>query len=220
MIAEDGRGTVVSFALIAAVAGFINLLYPFIVLDIVFYAALFLFLFSLYFFRDPKRKIQDRPGWLISPADGTIIQVKPAPTMDGLDGDYTLVSIFLALTNVHVNRIPLPGKVTSVVYKKGQFLAAFNPEATNLNEQYEFDIASRFGLVRVKQIAGIIARRLVCNLKSGDEVSVGEKFGLMKFSSRIDLFIPANAEIKVTDKEKVRGGETVIAIFAEGSYEN
>jgi phosphatidylserine decarboxylase len=176
--------------------------------------SLLLFLFSLYFFRDPQRKTPEGKNILISPADGKIISIKDNILHPVSKEPSKMVSIFLSLLDAHINRIPVGGKISLIEYHKGKFLAAFNPKASELNEKYIFDINSKYGSIRVQQIAGIIARRLVCNLQLNDIVKAGERFGLMKFSSRIDLIIPKK-HFKLNTKigEKVRGGETVIGEF-------
>ncbi len=176
--------------------------------------SLLLFLFSLYFFRDPQRETPEGKNILISPADGKIISIKDNILHPVTKEPSKMVSIFLSLLDAHINRIPIDGKISLIEYHKGKFLAAFNPKASELNEKYVFDINSKYGSIRVQQIAGIIARRLVCNLRLNDIVKAGERFGLMKFSSRIDLIIPKK-HFKLNTKigEKVRGGETIIGEF-------
>ena len=193
---------------------FRNVIYLNSFLLIVVYISLLLFLFSLYFFRDPQRKTPEGKNILISPADGKIISIKDNILHPVSKEPSKMVSIFLSLLDVHINRIPIGGKISLIEYHKGKFLAAFNPKASELNEKYIFDINSKYGSIRVQQIAGIIARRLVCNLQLNDIVKAGERFGLMKFSSRIDLIIPKK-HFKLNTKigEKVRGGETVIGEF-------
>ena len=176
--------------------------------------SLLLFLFSLYFFRDPQRKTPEGKNILISPADGKIISIKDNILHPVSKEPSKMVSIFLSLLDAHINRIPVGGKISLIEYHKGKFLAAFNPKASELNEKYIFDINSKYGSIRVQQIAGIIARRLVCNLQLNDMAKAGKRFGLMKFSSRIDLIIPKK-HFKLNTKigEKVRGGETIIGEF-------
>jgi phosphatidylserine decarboxylase len=220
MIAEDARGSLISYFVITLAAAVLWLLWPLKIFSVIFFGALFLLLFSLYFFRDPHRQVTNRPNCLVSPADGKIIAIKENVKHPVTGEPSWFVAIFLSITNVHVNRYPISGKVKSVNYKKGRFLAAFNPDAGDLNEQYVINLETDYGMVHLRQIAGIIARRLVCNSRIGDEVSAGEKFGLMKFSSRIDLYFPAAANLQVRDAEAVRGGETVLAMFPEQYDEN
>jgi len=193
---------------------FRNVIYVNSFLLIVVYISLLLFLFSLYFFRDPQRETPEGKNILISPADGKIISIKDNILHPVSKEPSQMVSIFLSLLDVHINRIPIGGKISLIEYHKGKFLAAFNPKASELNEKYIFDINSKYGSIRVQQIAGIIARRLVCNLQLNDMAKAGKRFGLMKFSSRIDLIIPKK-HFKLNTKigEKVRGGETIIGEF-------
>ncbi|MEA3500165.1 MAG: phosphatidylserine decarboxylase [Candidatus Marinimicrobia bacterium] len=193
---------------------FKNVIYLNSFLLIVVYISLLLFLFCIYFFRDPNRKIPTEGNLLVSPADGKIISIKENILHPISKEPSTMISIFLSLTNVHINRIPIGGKISLIKYHKGKFLAAFNPKASELNEKYVFDIDSKYGSIRVQQVAGIIARRLVCNLQLNDIVKAGERFGLMKFSSRIDMIIPKkNFRLDAKIGEKVRGGETIIGKF-------
>lgn len=193
---------------------FRNVIYVNSFLLIVVYISLLLFLFSLYFFRDPQRETPEGKNILISPADGKIISIKDNILHPVSKEPSKMVSIFLSLLDAHINRIPVGGKISLIEYHKGKFLAAFNPKASELNEKYIFDINSKYGSIRVQQIAGIIARRLVCNLQLNDMAKAGKRFGLMKFSSRIDLIIPKK-HFKLNTKigEKVRGGETIIGEF-------
>ena len=213
------KGTTLSFLLITIFSELLYLIFRNInylnsFLLIVTCISLLMFLFSLYFFRDPDRETPPDDNLLISPADGKVILIKENIKHPVSNENSIMLSIFLSLANVHVNRIPIGGKISSIKYHKGKFLAAFNPKASTLNERYVFDINSEFGLIRVQQVAGIIARRLVCNLELNDIVKTGERFGLMKFSSRIDLIIPSkNFKLNVKIKDRVRGGETIIGEF-------
>lgn len=216
------KGTTLSFLIITILSEVFYLLFKDVIylntfLLIIVTISLFLFLFSLYFFRDPDRDVPNEKNLLISPADGKIIFIKENIEHPISKEPSTMISIFLSITNVHVNRIPIDGKITFIKYQKGKFLTAFNPKASDLNERYIFDIDSDFGKIRVQQVAGIIARRLVCNLENDEIVKAGNRFGLMKFSSRIDLVIPKKYFISnVKLKDVVRGGETIIGKFVKG----
>ncbi len=213
------KSTTLSFLFITIFSELLYLIFRDVIylnsfLLIVVYISLLLFLFSLYFFRDPQRETPEGKNILISPADGKIISIKDNILHPVSKEPSKMVSIFLSLLDVHINRIPIGGKISLIEYHKGKFLAAFNPKASELNEKYVFDINSKYGSIRVQQIAGIIARRLVCNLQLNDMVKAGERFGLMKFSSRIDLIIPKkHFQLNAKIGEKVRGGETVIGEF-------
>ncbi|HEX6045869.1 MAG TPA: phosphatidylserine decarboxylase family protein [Pyrinomonadaceae bacterium] len=163
--------------------------------------------FMAYFFRDPKRVPPDDPNVVVAPADGKVTRVKPVTSEPGSP---TVVSIFLSPLDVHVNRAPIPGKIVDVVYSRGKFLMATNEMASLVNEQNALTIDGPKIRVVCTQIAGILARRIVCWKGKGDTLSLGERFGMIKFSSRTDVVLPPNVEITVTEGSRVRGGTTVI----------
>lgn len=171
----------------------------------------------VYFFRDPERKVPDDPRALVSPADGTVTNVEEVDEPDFPGGRALRISIFLSIFNVHVNRIPRSGRVVDVRYFPGAFLDARNPASAVRNEQLWIDMieADTGRPLRVKQISGAIARRIVCWLKPGDEVVRGERLGMIKLGSRTDLLLPvgAAAEVFVKPGDKVRGAATVLAQF-------
>ncbi|HET7106606.1 MAG TPA: phosphatidylserine decarboxylase family protein [Candidatus Acidoferrum sp.] len=171
----------------------------------------FLGLFVFYFFRNPDRKIPMEPGVVVSPADGRVVVVKDEENA-GRAGKR--VSIFLAIWNVHVNRSPAAGTISRLEYKPGKFLAAWAEKASLENEQNVFTLASEHGEIVFKQIAGWVARRVVSWKKTGDTVGRGELVGLVRFGSRVDLWLPAGAEIAVKVGENVKGGSSVIARMA------
>jgi phosphatidylserine decarboxylase len=162
--------------------------------------------FMAYFFRDPHRVPPDDPKLVVAPADGRVTRIKPATDETG---SQTVVSIFLSPLDVHINRSPIAGKITATVYTRGKFLMATNEMASLVNEQNALTIQGEITVV-CKQIAGILARRVVCWKQAGDTLALGERFGMIKFSSRTDLVLPANVEITVTEGARVRGGTTVI----------
>jgi phosphatidylserine decarboxylase len=169
-------------------------------------AAIFLLLtlFMAYFFRDPKRVPPSDPDVVVSPADGKVTRISPAGT------DSTVVSIFLSPLDVHINRSPIPGKIVDVLYSPGKFLMATNEKASLVNEQNALTIQGEKITVVCKQIAGILARRIVCWKAEGDSLGLGERFGMIKFSSRTDVLLPANVAVMVKEGDRVRGGTTVI----------
>jgi phosphatidylserine decarboxylase len=170
-----------------------------------FAAPLFLLaLFCLYFFRDPDRAIPDGPV-AVSPADGKVVGI----IGDGAES--TRISIFLNIFDVHVNRAPIAGKITNVEYTKGQFLVASRELASSQNERNTVSIAGDSTCVRFAQIAGLIARRIVFYKKLGDTVAKGERVGLIKFGSRVDIFLGPEWEIKVRPGERVSGGSSILA---------
>src|SRR5208337_3595033 len=168
----------------------------------------FLALFVFYFFRNPHRDIPMGPGVVVSPADGRVVVVKDEENA-GRPGKR--VSIFLAIWNVHVNRSPAAGTITKLEYKPGKFLAAWAEKASLENEQNVFTLASEHGEIVFKQIAGWVARRVVSWKKQGETVARGERIGLVRFGSRVDIWLPENTEIAVKVGESVKGGSTVLA---------
>lgn len=168
-------------------------------------------LFTVFFFRDPFRTFAEAPDILISPADGKVIAIEHGTEHPFIGGDYQKLSIFLSVFDVHVNRIPASGVVDFVKYNPGKFFAAFQEKASTQNEQTEIGMTTAHGRKLVfKQIAGLVARRIVCNLEAGDTVTAGERFGLIRFGSRTELFLPADAELEVQIGDHVVGGKTVV----------
>jgi phosphatidylserine decarboxylase len=162
--------------------------------------------FMAYFFRDPERIPPDDPRLVVAPADGRVTRVK---TLSAEPGSATVVSIFLSPLDVHINRSPIAGKITETVYTRGKFLMATNEMASLVNEQNALTIQGEINVV-CTQIAGILARRIVCWKNAGETLALGERFGMIKFSSRTDLVLPANVQVTVTEGARVRGGTTVI----------
>ena len=168
-----------------------------------------LLLFVLNFFRDPDRDIPNEEGVVVSPGDGKIVEIiEEKDPM--LDEPYRRVSIFLNVFNVHVQRIPVGGQIGQVKYNKGKFLNAASHKASLENEQSAMIIDTGKQKVLVKQIAGLIARRIVCWAKEGDNYSLGQRYGLIRFGSRVDLFLPLSAEVKVSLGDHVSGGSSII----------
>ena len=161
------------------------------------------------FFRDPERIIPQTPETIVSPADGRVMEIVPENTQT------RRISIFLSLWDVHINRAPYGGVVRSVVYTPGEFLAAYRQEASLVNEANTVTIAEHGREFIVKQIAGVLARRIVCRVRPGDTLEKGQRYGLIRFGSRTDLLLPATAEIAVQVGEVVRGGETILAFLKE-----
>jgi phosphatidylserine decarboxylase len=168
-------------------------------------------LFTAFFFRDPERSVPTDPRLVLSPADGKVILVVPAPDGHPFGPGTTQVSIFLSVFDVHINRSPIAGTVTRARYHPGKFLPAWDDKASLQNEQNAVTVENGTDRVEFKQIAGLIARRIVFKKREGDAVGAGERVGLIKFGSRVDLFLPAGLKIRVAKGERVTGGETVIA---------
>lgn len=168
-------------------------------------------LFSTYFFRDPARSFDPRADLLVSPADGRIVAIKKLEHHPFIGGPAIQISIFLSVFDVHINRIPADGTVDFVRYHQGKFMAAYEDKASLDNEQTEIGMTAAGGQRLVfKQIAGLIARRIVCRLAEGQTVKAGERFGLIKFGSRTDLIVPADSRLEIAMGQKVKGSETVI----------
>jgi phosphatidylserine decarboxylase len=178
---------------------------------------LFLSIFSLNFFRDPDRTIQangkDIEKLIISPADGLVVGISEIDEQEFLKCRTTLISIFMSPMDVHVNRAPINGKVEFLRYVKGEFLVADHPESTHRNERMLIGMAGSAGRILFAQVAGYIARRIVCEAKIGDTLKSGERFGMIKFGSRVDVFIPIGATILVKNGDRVSAGATVLAEF-------
>jgi phosphatidylserine decarboxylase len=164
----------------------------------------------LFFFRDPERRSPSGASVVVSPADGRVMVAGPPAPGAAPDGGWTQVSVFLSPLDVHVNRIPVSGRVASVDYRPGSFRAAYRAEATTENERNEIWIDTASGAVVCRQITGVLVRRVVCRVKAGDDVRAGDRFGVMKFGSRIDLFVPVGTDLRVAVGDRVVGGETVI----------
>jgi len=208
--AKDGIGTLLAILFLAVIfsAGLlINrswLMKGFVVLVWVFV------LFSLYFFRDPERTIPTDENAIVSPADGKVIIIRKVKENTYLKGPATQVSIFMSVFDVHVNRIPMSGTVGYFKYYPGKFLPAYREKASTDNEQTVIGIENDRSKILFKQIAGIIARRVVCHVREGYHVTKGKRFGMIKFGSRADVFLPENVEVNVRLKQKVKGGESII----------
>ena len=163
--------------------------------------------FCAFFFRDPERRPPGDREVLLAPADGRVTEV-------GLAGEgepnTQRVSIFLSIFDVHINRAPAAGEVRAVRYRQGAFKAAFRKDAAARNERNELEMTTERGMIRIRQIAGVVARRIVCRVRAGDRLGPGERFGLIRFGSRTDLLLPASVRVAVRPGDRVRGGLTVI----------
>ena len=179
-------------------------------------APLLLAAFFLWFFRDPNRQIPSEPGQIVSPGDGVVTN---AEWIETVNGSRLRLSIFLNVFDVHVNRTPIPGRVVDIRYQEGQFLVASKEEASHSNEQntivVEGTIAGEPTRIAFKQIAGLIARRIVCYKKPGDILAPGERVGLIKFGSRVDVLLEASARVNVKVGDRVKGGSSVLAYLSQ-----
>jgi phosphatidylserine decarboxylase len=192
---------------------------PFIILAVIFYLLFlksmsiallyiavgffFLGLLIILFFRDPERKTPKGEKLIVSPADGKIIRLET-------ECENPSISIFMGLQNVHVNRAPVDGVIKTIVFHQGKFLAAYKPEAMKDNQRNEIEIETDNSLVKMQQVTGAIARRTICYKKAGDKIETGERIGLIRFGSRVDLFLPRGTKLDIRLGQKVLAGETVI----------
>jgi phosphatidylserine decarboxylase len=168
-------------------------------------------LFVIWFFRNPERTMPDNPLQIVSPADGSVIRIEEVVSGDHPGRSFQKISIFMNVFNVHVNRIPFSGEVLSISHREGKFLSANLDKASALNERNNVLIRTDDGReIMIVQIAGVIARRIVCWLKEGMRVEKGERFGLIRFGSRVEVFLPLGSTLLVKIGEKVRAGETPI----------
>lgn len=170
-------------------------------------------IFMAFFFRDPGRKIPDSKNIFVSPADGKVILIKDIHESEHLNADMKEVSIFMSPFDVHVNRSPCDAKVKTVKHTKGCFMAAYKDDASIRNENIAMVLETKYGDILVRQVAGFVARRAVCRKYEGDILMRGERYGIIKFSSRLDVYLPKDTDIKVKLGDKVKAGETIIGIF-------
>ena len=168
-------------------------------------------LFVLYFFRDPVRTPPGGDGLVLAPADGRVIDLRTVDDDCFPGGRARRISIFLSIFDVHVNRAPVAGVVRAVTYHRGRFRAAFHGKASDDNERNRVDLDTGHGPVSVTQIAGAIARRIVCDVRPGDRLRAGERFGLIRFGSRVDLLVPLSWEVRIRRGDTVRASRTVLA---------
>lgn len=168
--------------------------------------------FLTYFFRDPERVVPTAPGLVVSPADGRVMIAGPSDGRWAPPGEWQQVTIFLSPMDVHINRTPVAGRVTRIEYRPGRFLPAYK-ESANDNELNEVWVDHGGRDVVFRQVVGMLARRIVCRVSEGEELERGQRVGLMKFGSRMDVFLPVDAELRVSVGQRVVGGETVLAVL-------
>jgi phosphatidylserine decarboxylase len=204
-IAAEGWGFILVPLLLAALLGWMGWMKVALLLGA-------LALFMAFFFRDPERTPPPEAAAILAPADGRVVDVR-AGVDDPFVGVAQAVSIFLSPLDVHINRSPLAGLIVDVTYHPGAKMAAYRPEASERNERTTIAIQGESARVVVRQIAGALARRIVCRVKPGDKLASGERFGLIKFGSRTDLIVPAAVRLRVKPGDRVRGGETVVGVL-------
>ncbi len=213
-----GRSTVIKALVLTLALDVTALLIPNEIAKLILLVlSVFLISFTLYFFRDPIRDIPAdlKSGDVLSPADGKVMMIEEVVENEFLKAPAKVIGIFLSPLNVHVNRVPISGTVKFYQYIKGEFIAAYDHKSADKNERTIIGIEGERFKVLFKQITGFVARRIVCELRVGDKVKIGEKFGMIKFGSRTDVILPRNANIKVSVNQKVTGGITLLAEVPE-----
>jgi phosphatidylserine decarboxylase len=204
---RDGFFYGLGFVIVAVIAWYVSHLLWLVAVPVV------LAMFFLWFFRDPSRKVPDGPGLIVSPGDGKVEEVE---WIEFPDGGRLRMTIFLNVFDVHVNRVPVGGVITLAEHHEGQFMNAMKPESAVHNEQTLISIDAGGYTVSFKQIAGLLARRIVCNLKVGDRVERGQRMGLIKFGSRVDVLMPAETNPRVKVGDRVKGGSSILGQLSQG----
>ncbi|MGO9638228.1 MAG: phosphatidylserine decarboxylase [Terracidiphilus sp.] len=204
---RDGYIYGVSLLAVAAVLAWVTVSWAWSIAPVLLAA------FFLWFFRDPERQIPTEPGLIVSPGDGLVTETA---TIHTPQGSRQRISIFLSVFDVHVNRSPIGGVLTSVHYQKGQYLNALSPNSADQNEQNIATVCGEGMEVTFKQIAGLLARRIVFNPSEGDTVARGQRVGLIKFGSRVNVIVPGEAELRVKVGQRVKGGSSVLASIPAG----
>jgi len=210
-LTKDGTDVIlvaISGVIIFTLAGFIC---SAIIAKLLMVSSWIFLLFTFYFFRDPERIIPPDENAIVSAADGKVVEIKEIVENQYLQSNAKQISVFMSIFNVHVNRIPMSGQVGFFEYRPGKFVKAYKQAASKENEQTVIGIENPHCKILIKQIAGILARRIVCHLREGFHVQRGERFGMIKFGSRVDMILPSSAKITVQLNQKVKGGETIIA---------
>lgn len=204
---RDGFFYGLGFAIVAVIAWYVSHMIWLAAVPVV------LAMFFLWFFRDPSRQVPDGAGLIVSPADGKVQELE---WIEFPDGGRLRLTIFLNVFDVHVNRVPVSGVVTLCEHNKGQFMNAMKPESAIHNEQTLITIDAGGYAVSFKQIAGLLARRIVNNLKVGDRVERGQRMGLIKFGSRVDVLMPAETDPRVKVGDRVKGGSSILGQLLQG----
>ncbi|MFH1853519.1 MAG: phosphatidylserine decarboxylase family protein [Candidatus Neomarinimicrobiota bacterium] len=214
MFAKEGKSILLGIGLVVIAAAIGSIFFQSFFWSFLLLPAAAALLFSLYFFRDPQRIIPAGGHLVIAPADGKIVRVLTVDD-ETVGRSATLITIFLSVFNVHVNRMPVSGVFRSVEYRSGKFLAAFDHKASDENERTDIVIDAANRTLRLKQVAGILARRIHCYARPGAAMQPGDRLGFIRFGSRTDLIVPNDCVVKVQVGQKVVGGETIIGEFDE-----
>jgi len=211
MITKYGYKNVALIAIISIILFVVSYFLGSIYLGIALASVTLLFLiFTLYFFRDPDRTSPQLENVILSPADGKVLLIKKVESNKYVSGEAWQISVFMSPLNVHVNRIPIDGKIELVNYVKGEYLVAFHDKADERNERCEFGILSKYGKVFYTQVAGFVARRIIFEIKEGDDVKMGNRFGMIKFGSRCDIIVNTDWDLKVKENDIVTAGESIL----------
>ena len=204
-IVKDGLPTII-FLLLCSVA--------FLFISVIPAAIIFVIaLIVIWFFRDPERSANYQDGYFFSPADGKIVEV--SQTTHAFTGNCIKVGIFMNLFSVHVNRVPCTGRVDFIEYIPGKKVAAFAPKASEVNERNYVGLSTQWGPVMMTQIAGLVARRIVCRVKRGDILEAGQRYGMIKLGSRVDLYLPSETVLQVKQGDQVKAGLTCIGVIKD-----
>lgn len=201
-IAKDGLPIIVFFVLLTILSAFLH-----ISVSVIFFILLS---FCVFFFRDPEREITKGENIVLAPADGKVVAIEQIQDSKISDEPVNRISIFLSIFDVHINRAPVDGEIVYLEYSKGRFLDARNPKASEINENNFMVLSHKGAKIAVRQIAGKIARRVVCKCKKGDKLKIGERIGMIRFGSRTDLFLPMNVKINAKIGDMVKAGVTIM----------
>lgn len=212
MFARDGYVTILVTTIFALIVSSIGFYMDHWSSYVIYFSMALLMAFILYFFRDPDREITEGENYVISPADGNIVQIKDVQEDVYIKGEAKQISIFLSPMDVHVNRVPVTGELEYLEYEPGIFLVAYDHRASELNERADFGVRHPSGTkIFFRQITGFLARRIVYHIEKGDDLKAGERFGMMKFGSRMDILVPADVEVNVSEGERAVAGKTILA---------
>lgn len=214
-MSKEGIGTIIGLFLFAVLLGYVGFRFRNTPMIVLFGINIALLVLSVYFFRDPERHPPDDPRAIVSPSDGKVIDVIEMTEPEFIEGKATRIAIFLSIFDVHVNYVPYEGVVEYLRYNRGKFHPAYSDKASQENEHTVIGLETEHGKLLFKQMAGIAARRVVCHLRMGDHVKTGQKFGIIKFGSRMEVFIPSWATVTVKRGDRLRAGESVIAMVNE-----
>jgi phosphatidylserine decarboxylase len=214
-LSKEGFGIISGLLAFVIVTGILTLLSKNGIVTGLFLVSAILVCFVVYFFRDPIRKPPQDARAIVSPADGRVLEVTTVNEPNFIGGEATRVAIFLSVMDVHVNYVPFAGLVEHLKYNKGKFYRANVPAASSENENTFIGLRTAYGKLVFKQSSGILARRIVCHLKLGDKVATGQKFGIIKFGSRMEVYLPSWATVTTKMGDRLRAGESVIAMANE-----